>query len=165
LEFRRVLFRSLAAPRAGQAKLQWYVNGQVQTMVVIPGPVELLMGSPPTENKRDPDELQHNKRISQTFAIAAKAVTVGEYRRFDKGYQFTERYAPTPDCPAVGISWYQAAAYCNWLSEKEGILPDQWCYETNPQAQVTRLKENYLSLTGYRLPREAEMEFAIQQRA
>ena len=28
---------------------QWYVNGQGQTMVVIPGPVEFMMGSPPTE--------------------------------------------------------------------------------------------------------------------
>ena len=33
----------------GEAPPQWYVNGQGQTMVVIPGPVEFLMGSPPTE--------------------------------------------------------------------------------------------------------------------
>ena len=31
---------------------QWYVNGQGQTMVVIPGPVEFVMGSPPTEEGR-----------------------------------------------------------------------------------------------------------------
>ena len=31
---------------------QWYVNGQGQTMVVIPGPVEFLMGSPATEAGR-----------------------------------------------------------------------------------------------------------------
>ncbi len=31
---------------------QWYVNGQGQTMVVIPGPVEFVMGSPPTEADR-----------------------------------------------------------------------------------------------------------------
>ena len=33
---------------------QWYVNGQGQTMVVIPGPVEFVMGSPTTEAGREP---------------------------------------------------------------------------------------------------------------
>ena len=28
-------------------------------------------------------------------------------------------------------TWYEAAAYCNWLSEQEGIPKDQWCYEPN----------------------------------
>jgi hypothetical protein len=48
----------------GQAKApQWYVNSQGQTMVIISGPVKFLMGSPPTEEERDPDELQHKRRI------------------------------------------------------------------------------------------------------
>ena len=32
----------------GKAKPQWYVTSQGQTMVVVPGPVEFRMGSPPT---------------------------------------------------------------------------------------------------------------------
>ena len=56
--------------------------------------------------------------------------------------------------------WYEAAAYCNWLSKEEGIPEDQWCYEI--KGQVTKLKANYLSLTGYRLPTEAEMEYATR---
>ena len=62
----------------------------------------------------------------------------------------------------IGTSWYEAADYCNWLSEREGISPDQWCYETNSIGKVTELKAKYLSLTGYRLPMEAEMEFATR---
>jgi formylglycine-generating enzyme required for sulfatase activity len=146
---------------------QWYVNGQGQTMVVIPGPVEFVMGSPLTEAGRFGYEAQHKRRIGRTFA-AAKSVTVEQYRQFYRGYTFSERYAPTPDCPVVSTSWYQAAVYCNWLSKEEGIDPKQWCYEIKGDPRLAenylnpRLRENYLSLSGYRLPTEAEMEFATR---
>ena len=29
------------------------------------------------------------------------------------------------------LNWYTAAAYCNWLSEQEGLPEDQWCYLPN----------------------------------
>ena len=45
-------------------------------MVVIPGPVEFVMGSPPTEAGRNEAERQHRKRIGRTVALAAKSVTV-----------------------------------------------------------------------------------------
>jgi formylglycine-generating enzyme required for sulfatase activity len=62
----------------------------------------------------------------------------------------------------VGLSWYDAAAYCNWLSNEEGIDPKQWCYETDARGKVTKLRKSYLSLAGYRLPTEAEMEYATR---
>ena len=114
---------------------QWYVNGQGQTMVVIPGPVEFVMGSPTTEAGRHDDENQHKKRIGRTFALAAKSVTVEQYRQFDEGLRARARCTPdTADLPVVGIVWYQAAAYCNWLSKEEGIPEDQWCYEIEGRA-------------------------------
>jgi hypothetical protein len=143
-----------------KAKPQWYVSGEGQTMVVIPGPVEFTMGAPPTEEGAFSYELLHRKRIGRSFAIASKPVAVAEYRRYNQSYSITERYAPTPDCPALGTSWYDSAAYCNWLSKEEG--PNQWCYETNSHGQVMKLKEKYLHLTGYRLPTEAEMEYATR---
>jgi hypothetical protein len=139
---------------------QWYVNGQGQTMVVIPGPIEFMMGSPPTETGRTDDESQHKTRISRTFAVDATSVTVEQYRQFDNGYKQPAVNTRTADLPVVGISWYQAAAYCNWLSKQEGIPEDQWCYQI--KGQVTKLRENYLSLSGYRLPTEAEMEYVTR---
>jgi hypothetical protein len=40
---------------------QWYVNGQGRTMVVIPGPVDFRMGSPPTEEGRSDIETEHQR--------------------------------------------------------------------------------------------------------
>jgi len=145
---------------------QWYVNGQGQTMVVIPGPVEFLMGSPLTEQDRRSSETQHKKKIGRTFALAATAVTKEQWLRFSPKFSHTEmkRY-PEPTCPIGGVTWYEAARYCNWLSQQEGIPEEEWCYEikgTAPNYVGSVLKANYLSLSGYRLPTEAEMEYATR---
>src|SRR5262249_22557499 len=80
---------------------RWYVNGQGQTFVVIPGPVEFTMGSPLSEADRFANEVRHRRRIGRTFALAAKAVTVEQYRRFNPGYGVgdIERQAPKRTAP------------------------------------------------------------------
>jgi formylglycine-generating enzyme required for sulfatase activity len=154
--------RRLAIIRAQLAKVkqpQWYVNGQGMTMVVIPGPNEFVMGSPVTEENRLGGEVQHRRRIERTFAIAATPVTQAQFVRYSEGALPPEE---DRDKPETARSWNKVALYCNWLSEKEGISRDQWCYETTPQGIVTAMKANYLHLTGYRLPTEAEVEFATR---
>ena len=155
---------------------QWFVNGQGQTMIVISGPVEFVMGSPPTEAGRESRENQHKMRIGRTFALAAKSVTLAEYQRFDAGYGGeTQQWSPTGDCPVLGISWFQAAAYCHWLSKQEGLPESEWCYEplrddrampvlaAGPEYKVgMKLAADYLQRSGYRLPTETEMEFATR---
>jgi eukaryotic-like serine/threonine-protein kinase len=62
------------------------------------------MGSPMTEKDRGSSEVQHKKRIGRTFALAAKAVTMEQYRKFEKDYKFgNAKYHRMADLPAVGI--------------------------------------------------------------
>ena len=70
-----------------------------------------------------------------------------------------------PDLPAINIDWFMAARYCNLLSKAERNADEQFCYETDAKGRVTNLKANYLSLKGYRLPTEAEMEYATRATA
>jgi formylglycine-generating enzyme required for sulfatase activity len=75
------------------------------------------------------------------------------------------RYTPDPDGPAIVGPWYAAAAYCNWLSEQEGLPKDQWCYipgEGNAYAEGMTIPADVLKRRGYRLPTEAEWEYACR---
>lgn len=140
-------------------KPQWHVNSQGRTFVVIPGPVQFLMGAPKSDPLRQGFEPPHRQRIDRSFAIAAKSVTLGEYRQF-RDPAWDTAHTPTVDCPVVGQGWSGGAEYCNWLSSQEGIAENQWCYEV--QGGVIKLKLGYLNLSGYRLPTESELEYATR---
>lgn len=59
-----------------------------------------------------------------------------------------------PDQPVVGVSWYEAVAFCNWLSTREGLTP---AYDSSGHAD--------LAASGYRLPTEVEWEYAAAKGA
>ncbi len=127
------------------------VNSIGMKLTLIPA-AEVLMDSPIGSPDGGPDweQPQHRVRISRPFYLGTHQVTRGQFRGFvgETGYQTEAEkdhdketwqnpgFEQTDEHPVVNVSWNDVAAFCEWLSRKEGQT--------------------------YRLPTEAEWEYAFR---
>lgn len=108
------------------------------------------MGSPESENWRGSDETLHTVQVSDFF-ISPYEVTQAEYREVMG--ENPSNFAGD-SLPMENISWLDAVRYCNARGERDGLMP---VYQIDGQ-NVSWDR----SADGYRLPTEAEWEYACR---
>ncbi len=109
------------------------------------------MGSPAAEAGHDPSEKEHPVTLTTDFWMAESEVTQRQYRNLMGS---SPSYFKGDDLPVDNVSWFDAVAYCNAVSVKEKLVP---CYQING---TTVGWAGGVKCTGYRLPTEAEWEYA-----
>lgn len=90
---------------------------------LVPVPAgEFLMGSDPARDTfAQPDELPQRRVYLSVFTISKYEITNAQYAVFAQAAGLPFEYADgESDYPAVHMSWYEAVAFCDWLSQTSG---------------------------------------------
>ncbi len=148
--------------------LQSIKNSIGMTLKLIPAG-EFFMGSPDDAVEAEEDERPlHLVRITRPFYLGVCEVTQAEYAavmgnnpsHFSANGDGKDRVAgqSTDRYPVENVSWLDAIQFCNKLSEKEGKKP---FYEIDGK----EIRVPDWNGQGYRLPTEAEWEYACRANA
>lgn len=127
-----------AAPGTAAIKMQFFDPR---------GPAgRFTMGAPRGEKHRRANEFQRRVELSKPFYAGVSEVTEAQFANYQPGG------GAGGDLPARNVSWLEAAAFCNWLSAKDGLQPAY-------QISGGRLRGFDPTADGYRLLSEAEWEW------
>jgi formylglycine-generating enzyme required for sulfatase activity len=180
----RAGFTVITAEKAADAV---YAHAQTDYTLTVNPPVGMVliptgtftMGSLASEPNRQSNETQHSVTLTKSYYMGKYQVTQAQYREVMGAGEdrTTETYGKGNNFPIYYVNWYDAIVFCNKLSIKEGLNP---VYSiggsTDPAVWITNNGESIptssntawnaaemdINKNGYRLPTEAEWEYACR---
>jgi len=127
------------------------------TLLLLPAG-KYLQGSDRREQGRRNNEVQREVTLTRAFYLAEREVTNAQFRAFKSGHLSgvaMEKSLDLDDQAVSKVSWDEAVEYCNWLSLRDGLPV---AYERRDGRWQLVAPYN----RGYRLPTEAEWEYAAR---
>lgn len=116
------------------------------------------MGAPRREQGRRSNEALHSVELVRPFYVGTQEVTNQQFLAFKSTHDtgsYKGQDLSDDNLPVANVSWDEAAAYCNWLSEKDGL--DKVYREKNGMLVAKNPIPN-----GYRLLTESEWEWVAR---
>jgi hypothetical protein len=128
--------RELAGERRSDPRFGWRISRERMTLVTVDDPA-----------------------LERVLEVSDSEVTVEMFRRFRPNFEFAVEFSDEAACPINSTSYYEAAAFCNWLCDREGIDLAETCYRATEMKDPAYLpRPEHLERAGFRLPTAREFD-------